>query len=317
MKKIFENNIFLKIFSFIIALIIWAYVVIIIDPSITVTIRDIPVDFSNEERLTKSGLSVIGQKENKVEVKIKGSRKILSDLNSKNIVAVLNLSQANEFGKYKIPITVTLPIDNVSIVKKKPYYVDVHVDKVAEKRFNIKLNTIGVIKEGFIHYDTKITPSSVLVSGSEKVVNQISDASITLNYNEACDDINLTYKVILLDKDGSELRSPLVIKDINDINVCCKIGALKTVDIFPRFIKISGEQVNANTENYKIFPNSITIYGKQDVIKNIEKLYTELIIINKNDETFEKKIKLEIPDEINIREDIKEVNIKYNKNKFK
>ena len=49
MNKIFANNTLLKILSFIIAIVLWAYIIIIIDAPTEKTFRDVPITTVNEQ----------------------------------------------------------------------------------------------------------------------------------------------------------------------------------------------------------------------------------------------------------------------------
>jgi YbbR domain-containing protein len=311
MRKIFERNAILKAISFIVAVTLWLYIAIVVNPSVDAVIRDIPVDFIGEEHLTRTGLSVIGEKDNKVEIKIRGNRSTCFDLNSENIVATADLSQVNEAGRYQIPITVTLPVDKIDIVHKRPYSLDVNVDKLAEKRINIRMDTTGSVKSGFIHYETKITPSSVLISGSEKVVNEVTDAAVEVDYGDASSDISGTAKVSLYDTYGNEVRSNLIFKDVDEVNVYCRIGELKTVNIVPNFIRPSKDPVLLSPRNLTLLPSTITIYGTPEAIKKVDKLYTEPITVEHLGEDFEATAAIKAPQGVYFRDDVKEVDVKY------
>ena len=51
MKGFFEKDSFLKLLSFVIAVLLWFYIIAVVDPSVDVTIRDIPVRFTNQNLL--------------------------------------------------------------------------------------------------------------------------------------------------------------------------------------------------------------------------------------------------------------------------
>ena len=52
MNKLFENNSVLKIISFIIAVIIWVYIIIVIDAPTERTFREVAIETVNTEVLT-------------------------------------------------------------------------------------------------------------------------------------------------------------------------------------------------------------------------------------------------------------------------
>ena len=58
MNKIFANNTLLKILSFIIAIVLWAYIIIIIDAPTEKTFRDVPITTVNEQVISDRGYSI-------------------------------------------------------------------------------------------------------------------------------------------------------------------------------------------------------------------------------------------------------------------
>ena len=75
MKNFFIKDSTLKVLSFIIAVVLWFYVILVIDPSVDVTIRNIPLRYINQGVLEERGLSLVEDPDLTMELKIRGSRK--------------------------------------------------------------------------------------------------------------------------------------------------------------------------------------------------------------------------------------------------
>jgi hypothetical protein len=56
-----KSNTANKIISVIIAILLWTYVIGMVDPTKTTTIRDVPVQLLNEDSLTSKGLALSGE----------------------------------------------------------------------------------------------------------------------------------------------------------------------------------------------------------------------------------------------------------------
>lgn len=59
MKKAFVNDNVLKGISVVVAIVIWLYIIIVLDPAVEVNVRDLPIQFVGEEQLNANGLSVV------------------------------------------------------------------------------------------------------------------------------------------------------------------------------------------------------------------------------------------------------------------
>ena len=51
MKKMFASDNVLKVISIFIAIVIWIYIAIVMDPAIEITVRDLPIQFIGQEGL--------------------------------------------------------------------------------------------------------------------------------------------------------------------------------------------------------------------------------------------------------------------------
>ena len=53
MKDFFLKDSVLKIISLIIAILLWIYIIAVVDPAVTITVRDIPIRYTNQNVLKK------------------------------------------------------------------------------------------------------------------------------------------------------------------------------------------------------------------------------------------------------------------------
>ena len=61
MKKIFESDSFLKIASVAIAVLLWLYIIVVLDPAVEVEVRELPIQFVGQEQVVESGFSVVSE----------------------------------------------------------------------------------------------------------------------------------------------------------------------------------------------------------------------------------------------------------------
>ena len=91
MSKEKNNNLTIKIFALLIAIVFWSYVMNDVNPRITKEYRNINVVYSQTEQLKKSGIVVTSPEEIKVNVKIAGRRNDILAITDKDITAKVDL----------------------------------------------------------------------------------------------------------------------------------------------------------------------------------------------------------------------------------
>jgi len=120
-KSFFSNDWVLKIISLIGAVFLWMYIIIIVDPPIDITIRDIPIQYIEQTKLASQGLSVVSDKTQTMEIKIRGSRKKLANIDTNAISAIVDLSNVTSVGTHSLPVNIAIPYEYSEIISRKPY----------------------------------------------------------------------------------------------------------------------------------------------------------------------------------------------------
>lgn len=311
MKRFFGNDSILKIFSFVIALIIWFYIIVVLDPAVEISVRDVPIRYVQQNALLEQGLSIVGESRETVEVRLKGSRKRLVNIYAENILATVDLSSVTKAGEHSLPINISAPYDYLEVVNKKPYTVDIAVDKLVEEKRNIRIKTNGNPEAGFIAGNAETNPKTVLLKGAASVISDISDVRISLDITNASRDINTVAVVELVDSKGNVIDETselfeLVSLDISKAEVFCPIMRLKTVPIKADL----GFEIPEGT-SVAVQPNTITIYGYGEDIEGIEEIKTAPIT-SLSELSSGKTVScgIVLPENIKPRDDVATVNVK-------
>lgn len=311
MKSFFAKDAALKIISFIISIILWIYIIAVIDPAVDVTVRDIPIQYIEQIKLADKGLSVLDYNKPTVEVKIRGSRKRLAKLDAKNVAATVDLSSVTEIGTHSLPVNITVPYEYQEVIFKKPSVVDVTVDKIVEERKNIEIIAKNGLKSGYIAGDIKVTPSSVLLKGASAIVNQVSSAKVELDYAESSADIYQSAKIMLFDSAGQLLESDnRLYQDVTSVDLYCPVMELKTVPVKVRYTGYLPGNIDSDDVKFTVIPSAVTIYAESDVVRNIDSISTLEVPLNNIRRTTETTVDLQIPDNISMRDDVRKVTVK-------
>lgn len=312
MKSFFAKDAALKIISFIISIILWIYIIAVIDPSVDITVRDIPIQYIEQIKLADKGLSVLDYNKPTVEVKIRGSRKRLAKIDAKSVAATVDLSSVTEIGTHSLPINISVPYEYQEVISKKPSVVDVTVDKIVEERKNIEIIAKNGLKSGYIAGDIKVTPSSVLLKGASAIVNQVSSAKVELDYSESSTDIYQTAKIMLFDSAGQLLESDnRLYQDVTSVDLYCPVMELKTVPVKVRYTGNLSGNIDLDSVKVTVIPSAVTIYAEPEVVRNIDSLSTLEVPLNNIRRTTETTVDLQIPDNVGMRDDVRRVTVKF------
>ena len=309
MKGFFEKDSFLKLVSFVIAVLLWFYIIAVVDPSVDITRRDIPVRFTNVKVLEEQGLCLINEKEVTVELKIRGSRQKIANIEAKNIYATADLSNITKTGKASIPIAISIPYEYDEIVNKDPHNAEVYIDKIVTESKDVKVITSGGVSNGYIAGEAVSEIKKVTLKGAKTMIDRIGSIGAEIDFDDRTADINDSVDLFFLDVDGKRINKSnnvysLVEMDVKKAQVSCPVYKLKTVPV----------TIDASVEGYKaaVQPSNITVYAENEILENITEIRTERIKLDTIKEEHI-TVKLVFPEGVKSRDGISEVSIKAEK----
>lgn len=313
MKDFFLKDSVLKIISLIIAILLWIYIIAVVDPAVTITVRDIPIRYTNQNVLEEKGLCLVNDSKTTVELKISGSRKRVANIDNKNIYATVDLTTISKTGTFSLPIAISIPYEYNEIVSKKPYNATVVIDKVETAERDVKVLTTGNTASGYIAGTAVPSVKSVMLTGAATMIDRISYVGVELDYDGRSAEINDTARLFFVDREEKRIASnneiySLVSKGVEEVTVNCPVYKLKTVPV------TVDAKTNGELEDYKISvqPGNVTIYAENEVLEQIEKIKTETVNLDAMEEkTLE--VKLIVPEGVSFRDGITEVTVKAEK----
>ena len=314
MKKLLASDGALKIISVLIAIGIWVYIALVMNPAIEVTVRDLPIQFIGGESLNSKGLAVISESATTVTVKIKGSRKKMGNNDMKTIIAKADISSITETGETNIPIEIVIPFENQGVSSQSEYSVNVKVEKSAEKTLDIEVSAIGTLAPDYMPGDIVCDPKKVTLSGPKSAVDKISKAEAVLNYNNEDVDIDTSAQIVFYGADNKEISMLDALMgrisiSVDNVNIHCPVLKMHKAEVKAEF----GRQELPENFSYKTDPFEVYVFGDENVSSKINEIKTEQIPLDKLLDNGKVKVKLIIPNGVKIFHDISEVEISIEK----
>ena len=188
--RFFKRDWFLKLFSILLASLLWLTISSddngVLDLTIPIDFRGIPTD-----------METTGETATEVHLRLRGSRNLLNNMPPSDVTAVISL--AGEAPGDKIvglnEANVQTP-GGVEILRYDPPRVLFRLERTMERTIPVIPNVEGVPAEGFLRRETIVTPATVLIEGPESRLRPL-EALSTLSVNIEGADADVTQMVEL------------------------------------------------------------------------------------------------------------------------
>lgn len=293
------NKLGLKILSLIIAIFLWIFVIGEVNPEITRTYY-LDIEFTNEDAMTRKGLSVIDYEDTLVSVKVTGKKSDLDEFKQSQLRALIDLSLVSE-GEVLVPVTVVPinPLNNLSITSHEPKEIKMNIDRSISVEKPVEIILQGKTPQDYMPGEIEYEHDIVVVSGPKTMIEKIDKLAVFVDLENKTESFSSNLPIRILDKSGDDIKSLHSSMEYLDITV--PIHKIKTVKINPRLNTANDNE----RDNVRINPEKIEIYGEN--ISSIESIDTEYININRLKESGSIKIKLILPQGVNIADENTEI----------
>ncbi|MEF9959843.1 CdaR family protein [Niameybacter sp.] len=286
MNRFLSNNLPWKIVSFLLATLLWFFVINSQNPILTKEVK-VPLTIRGINELEAKGYVLQNEEELRnmqVRVLLKGPRLDMERLASDNVQvdARLDLTQyanmlTNE-DAVSIDKTIKIPViistDTIKAEDIRPKDISVIFEREKSTTKEIDYNITNESNSEYAALDPILKPSEVTISGPESAVERVETAMININVDNFSEDVlSYTIPILLLDKEGQEVSGLKKVPEY--VEVTLPIGKKKKVELVPQF---KGMLPTGYIQtNLIVNPKEITIVGKPDVVDQITSIKLEKI----------------------------------------
>lgn len=178
MKKLYLENIGLKIASVLLSIFLWVFVT---SRGLSEMSLDIPLEFKN----IPAGLELVSQSAKAVSLNIKGQERLIKDIRSSDIRVYIDLNKAKKGeGVYYLNKDNIKQPHMVNVINITPSYVKVLLDETITKTVPVKPVVIGTPESGFYVKSIDVIPKTVVIEGVRSELKKM--------YNLKTDPIDIT-----------------------------------------------------------------------------------------------------------------------------
>jgi len=209
-----KRNTGMKLLALFCAIVLWVYVAILLDPTTTSIVRNIPIKFANTSEINSKNLIITSESGSSLDVTIQAPRSAISRINNKNITAVVDLLPYASAGEHDIPIQLTFPMSGVTVEYQKLQTITVDIDSLTSRTLPIAYRTSGQLPDGESLGTVTISPKSITLTGPKGTLNLVDHASVDIDLGNINN--GSSQEVKLYDSNGSVIDDKLISQDITE-----------------------------------------------------------------------------------------------------
>jgi YbbR domain-containing protein len=300
--KVISNKVFYVTISIIFSILLWLYVVNVVNKNIEVTISGIAVEYLGEDDILLDRNLLISEDDRQtVSLTILGKRSVVTGLNRDNIKISVDLTKVKNPGVVERYYEITMP-ENVSerdyqIKGKTPAIITVDIVRLVSKPVQVKGTFIGTVAEGYLRQPMEFSPDTIKVSGPEEVVSQIDHAEAVIERENLSETVVTELSYVLVDKTGKQVNTDKITTDAQTVEVRLPILQVKQVVLAVELVSGGGADKEKNTQ-VVINPRYIELSGDPELLESINTITVGTIDLSKIRETFSQTYPIPIPNNV-------------------
>ena len=271
-QELFDNNVFVRIFAVVVAIVAWFAVSISQTPERNRTIVNVPVSINYEGSIPQTlGLQRIGDTEFTVTVYVTGKNSKVQKLTADDFIATVSLNNVNQAKEYTLPIEVTKKTEDADyrINSWSNTELTLTFDKIVTKQLTLEISTPKLsAADGYILEKPYADTENFTVSGPQNVVNRIDRCVMVLdNEGELTDSLTVTGTPTLLDKNGAAVTSEYLSVEPGDVEVTVPVYRTKKLTLEPQFVNVP-KGFPLDKLRYTLSQNAIMVAAANDIVDN-------------------------------------------------
>jgi YbbR domain-containing protein len=261
------------IFSVIIALVLWAYVIGEVNPTTEQIIPGVQVQLLNVQSLNARGLAIAGDATYTVDVVVEGKRSDILNVDEEEIIAEADLFGWSK-GENFIPVNVKVP-ETLDIVEVKSAKIQVTIEDLIALSKPVVVQYKGAMPENMEEGGVEIKPAEIEVTGAKSDVGTVTQVLVTIDIADlSSEETTVQGEAVPVNHVGMVVEN--VRLSSNYVDVTATLYRLKEVSLVTEFSGKLAEGYGLETRA----PDRILIKGTKNALKDIEVIYTEPVDVS-------------------------------------
>lgn len=275
LKKALTRNVGLKVISLVFAILLWAYVLVVLNPVRTKKISDVTISLEGYNDLLSRNLIVVDQDLGMADVSVNAEITNHASLDASRITCRASLSTITGAGTFRLPVSATVQGNLGSVSEVYPSTVTVEVDKLVKKTVPVRVVYSGFLPDGYEVLSESYS-NTISVEGAARFVENAVRAVATIDLTDRTADISETVKVVFYNAEGEEIDVVTRTGDAPSVLVYVSISAVKKVPVVPQLNLLDEDYYDVSTQSK---PDYVYIYGDVEVLNMVDEVLTENVVL--------------------------------------
>lgn len=297
LKGFFTRNLGLKIVAFVFSILLWAYVLVALNPVRTKSLSDVPITMEGYTDLLSRNLILVDSDLGLANVEVNATITNHADLDSSRVNARAYLSTISAAGTYRLPLSVTVQSNLGTVARVDPRAVTVEVDNLVLKTVPVKLELVGTLPEGYEIVGESVA-GTITIEGAARYIEPAVRAVATVDLTDRTENVEESVNVTFYDKDDNELTVVTRSQNSPNVTVRLSLSAFKRVDV-RQAVSLTDDTYYALTS--EVNPSSVVIYGTSEQLAAIDSISTQSLVLPAAENIVSQDLELILPDGISLK----------------
>ena len=296
-KGFFTRNLGLKIVALVFAILLWAYVLVALNPVRSKSIDDVPITLEGYTDLLSRNLILVNSDLGLADVEVNATITNHSDLDASRITCRASLGTISAAGTYRLPLSVTVQSNLGTVASVNPRTVTVEVDNLIVKTVPVKLELTGTLPEGY-EVMAESMVSTITLEGAARYIEPTVRAVATVDMTGRTENVEESVNVVFYDKDDNEVAVVTRSQNTPNVTVRVTVSAYKLVNIHP---EVTLEDDIYYTSINQVSPASVVIYGNSETLAAIDAVSTQSLVLPAERGVVTRDLALVLPEGVSLK----------------
>ena len=289
MKKVRDsNNLITRVACVVLAFCLWLYVMGEQNPIVE---RNYVVGL--EQRNLANNMLVFNAPE-RVTVKVRGNRLMLSDLNPSNIRASINMDGLKA-GQHTLGIVATFP--NGEVVDVSPRTVHLYLDTEKEKTLPVEARVVGIPAQDLTLGRREVTPRYAKVTGPSHRIDAVTKIVAPVDVTDRAQDFTAHVNLVAMDASNVEMTEVTVEPALAAVEAKV-VKQMVSMDM-PVQANLTGTlKPGLHLSSVVVSPATLKVTGPASVLERQGRMETEPIDLGTVQQSVTQQMALKVPDEV-------------------
>lgn len=301
-NKIVSSKAFWIIISLLASFLLWTYIMSTEETTIEMTFSNVKVVYQGADDLRATrGLIVTGADAETVSVRLKGTRRVLGNLSSADLSAVIDVSGISQAREMQVSYSLQYPnnVDksSITVLSKSPETISFSVVQEANKTLEVKGVFTGSVKDGYTAEPIHVEPSSITLYGPQEELDAVDSICVYVTRTELDKSIEPTNcPYVLLDKDGNRLTPKEISGNYDTVSVSMPV--LMNKDLPLAVSLVGGAGATEDNCVVDVEPKSIQVAGDTTVLQKLNQLVVATVDLSSFASSYEATVTIPLGNDL-------------------